>query len=32
LLYALEKMLASERCELEAGAGVNAAINVFKKS
>jgi len=32
LLYALEKILVAERCELEAGAGVNAAISVFKKS
>ena len=32
LLYALEKILAAERCELELGAGVIAAITVFKKS
>jgi alanine-glyoxylate transaminase / serine-glyoxylate transaminase / serine-pyruvate transaminase len=32
LLYALEKILVAERCELEPGAGVNAAISVFKKS
>jgi alanine-glyoxylate transaminase / serine-glyoxylate transaminase / serine-pyruvate transaminase len=32
LLYALEKILVAERCELEQGAGVNAAISVFKKS
>ena len=32
LLYALEKILVAERCELEAGAGVNAAISGFKKS
>jgi alanine-glyoxylate transaminase/serine-glyoxylate transaminase/serine-pyruvate transaminase len=31
LLYALEKLLLAERCELESGAGVNAAISVFKK-
>jgi alanine-glyoxylate transaminase / serine-glyoxylate transaminase / serine-pyruvate transaminase len=32
LLYALEKLLAAEHYELELGAGVNAAISVFKKS
>ena len=32
LLYALEKILVAERCDLELGAGVNAAITVFKKS
>jgi len=32
LLYALEKILVVERCDLELGAGVNAAITVFKKS
>ena len=32
LLYALEKILVSERCDMELGAGVNAAITVFKKS
>ncbi len=32
LLYALEKILVSERCDLELGAGVNAAIQVFKKA
>jgi alanine-glyoxylate transaminase/serine-glyoxylate transaminase/serine-pyruvate transaminase len=32
LLYALEKILVAERCDMELGAGVNAAITVFKKS
>jgi alanine-glyoxylate transaminase/serine-glyoxylate transaminase/serine-pyruvate transaminase len=32
LLYALEKILVAERCDLELGAGVNAAITVLKKS
>src|SRR5271157_1546895 len=32
LLYALEKILVAERCDLELGAGINAAISVFKKS
>jgi alanine-glyoxylate transaminase/serine-glyoxylate transaminase/serine-pyruvate transaminase len=32
LLYALEKILVAERCDLELGAGVNAAIKVLKTS
>jgi alanine-glyoxylate transaminase/serine-glyoxylate transaminase/serine-pyruvate transaminase len=32
LLYALEKILVAEHCDLELGAGVNAAITVLKKS
>ena len=32
LLYALEKILAAEHCDVELGAGVNTAITVFKKS
>lgn len=32
LLFALEKILVAERCDMEIGAGVNAAISVFKKS
>jgi alanine-glyoxylate transaminase/serine-glyoxylate transaminase/serine-pyruvate transaminase len=32
LLYALEKILVAESFDLELGAGVNAAITIFKKS
>ena len=30
LLYALEKILVAERCDMEIGAGVNAAIPYLK--